>query len=160
MRDRTPTWVDPVCIECGAVATLTPAREVYPNRSDLWGKSVYVCQCGARVGCHDGTDIPLGRPCGAKTALARDKAHRVFDPLWKRKVERGSRKGKARDAAYKWLAGQMGLTRETCHISWFNEAQCREVVELCRPYQRRIDANRRREAENRYRADRPVAREE
>lgn len=54
----------------------------------------------------------------------RIKAHAMFDPLWKTGVM-------SRSEAYKWLAEEMNMTREQCHISLFNVRECKEVINLC-----------------------------
>jgi hypothetical protein len=120
------------CIECGGRGVLTGGKRVHPNRQDLHERWYYVCACGARVGCHPGTTKPLGLPCGPATALARDKAHRAFDPIWKAKVDAGVRRATARDKAYGWLARELGIRRADCHISHMDEATCRRVIDACR----------------------------
>lgn len=55
---------------------------------------------------------------------ARIAAHQAFDQLWL-----GGKM--SRREAYKWLAKQLKISREECHIKLFNERQCRIVVELC-----------------------------
>jgi hypothetical protein len=37
----------------------------------------------------------------------------------------------SRRGAYRWLAEQMGITGDDCHIGMFDVAQCRRVVEIC-----------------------------
>jgi hypothetical protein len=127
-----PDPVYPFCIECGGLGELTPGAVVYPDRKDRHALSFYVCACGARVGCHPGTTEPLGLPCGPATALARDKAHRVFDRIWRRKVPKGGRYRRAREEAYRWLARELGLEPGRCHISQMDLATCRRVIQLCR----------------------------
>jgi hypothetical protein len=54
----------------------------------------------------------------------RARAHAAFDPLW--------RSGEmSRNAAYRWLANELGLSREECHISLFDRATCERVVAVC-----------------------------
>lgn len=125
--------IEPICIECGKLATLESAKAVYPHRADLWDRKLYLCACGAYVGCHPGTEIPLGYPAGAETRAARSSAHRAFDPLWEAKAAReGIGKGKARGLGYKWLAGALGIEPAACHISHMSADQARRVVEVCR----------------------------
>lgn len=103
------TTPPPRCADCGSAAKLTCGAEVYPHRADLADKPVWVCACGARCGCHPGTIKPLGTPAGPETRAARQRAHRAFDQLWK--SGRMSRK-----AAYRWLAEQLDLHPDDCHI--------------------------------------------
>lgn len=37
----------------------------------------------------------------------------------------------SRNQAYAWLASQMGMTREECHMLLMNEEQCLQVVRIC-----------------------------
>lgn len=127
-----PTPIEPRCIECGRLAVLTAGRKVYPLKAKLWDRLFFVCTCGARVGVHKGTTIPLGYPCGPDTARARDLAHRAFDPRWRSEIDRtGCRRSAARGAAYRWLAGRLGIAPADCHISWFDQATCERVIEIC-----------------------------
>lgn len=122
-----------LCPYCDREALLVPGRAVYPKRPQFWAKPVWWCKpCDAWVGCHPGTERPLGRLANAELRLAKQEAHAAFDPLWKRKMEReGISKTKARGAGYKWLSEQLGIDRRRCHIGHMDVAACRRVVELC-----------------------------
>lgn len=127
------TNIDPICVECGKLADLVTGAEVYPHRPDLHHKPFWRCTCGAYVGCHPDTDIPLGYPAGPITRRARSDAHAAFDPLWEAKQRRDKvSKGKAREAGYSWLAEQLGIRRQDCHVSHFDAATARRVVEICK----------------------------
>jgi hypothetical protein len=67
----------------------------------------------------------IGHVADAHTRRMRIDAHRAFDPLWRTKDAPMSR-----GDAYEWLADQMGMTRETCHIRYMSAEQCQRVVEL------------------------------
>lgn len=58
-------------------------------------------------------------------AWFRSAAHAAFDPLW----QSGEM---SRNAAYRWLASELGMSRDECHMSLFDAATCRRVVEACR----------------------------
>lgn len=61
---------------------------------------------------------------GSDLALARQNAHRAFDPLWQ--------SGKmSRSAAYRWLSAKLHVPVEQCHMLLFDVAQCQRVVDLC-----------------------------
>lgn len=62
---------------------------------------------------------------GDHITVARGEAHAAFDPLWKSGAM-------SRSQAYKWLAMQMGLRPDDCHMEKFTVEQCRKVVEICR----------------------------
>lgn len=126
------------CGECGKPAGLVDGRTIYPHQPDLSAKAFWRCAvCGAYVGCHDGTFKPKGSPCGPETRTARIAAHAAFDPLWRRKIEKdGVPQHEARGSAYRWLAAQLGIAGDDCHIGMFDAATARRVVEVCAPYQR------------------------
>jgi len=94
---------------------------------------MWVCApCKAWVGCHPGTEKPLGGLANKQLRDLKMEAHRFFDPLWKKKIEKeGCSKGFARRAAYKWLAKQMGMTVKTCHIGYMDNKECERVIKIC-----------------------------
>jgi hypothetical protein len=52
-----------LCGHCGKPAVLINGRVIYPHRPDLADKRFWACApCAAHVGCHAGTDRPLGSP--------------------------------------------------------------------------------------------------
>jgi hypothetical protein len=54
----------------------------------------------------------------------RSRAHSAFDPIW----QNGEM---SRNAAYRWLANELGLTRSECHMSLFDKAMCERVIDVC-----------------------------
>lgn len=99
-------------------------------------KRIYRCDpCDAQVGVHQHNQQPLGTLANAELRMARRSAHAHFDPMWQRKMSKDSISStQARKQAYTWLAKQMGMTIEECHIGVFNIEQCQKVVEICLPY--------------------------
>jgi len=127
----------PICPYCGIDSVLDDGTMVYGHTN--FG-NVWICRnhpgCSARVGCHRGGTgtRPLGTMANEVTRKARTRAHAAFDPLWKRKVEKhGVEKYRARGAGYRWLAEQMGIEFEACHISQFDYDQCMLVIKICTP---------------------------
>lgn len=121
------------CPECGAtmvLRTTTKFQDANGQPRKFWGCSRFPA-CRASHGAHaDGT--PLGIPADAETKAARMAAHEAFDlATW-----RSGRMG--RNAAYRWLANRLGLTREECHIGRFDKVQCGRVIELAEAYLRRV----------------------
>lgn len=123
---------------CNQPSRLTDGREVYPHRPDLHEAPRWKCDvCGGHVGCHPGTQKPLGTPATKELRDARSKLHeQMFDPLWKTAVEAGGYtettcqqrkriRQRARHRVYAYLADRLGLTRDECHIGMFNLEQCR-----------------------------------
>src|SRR5690349_1108918 len=106
------------CPYCGDAAKLVNGSVIYPNREDLAEKLLWYCgpPCNAYVGCHPGTNKPLGTLANAELRRARMATHSIFDPLWK--TGKFTRKG-----AYAWLMKQMNLTKYNCHIAKFDLKQ-------------------------------------
>lgn len=99
---------------------------MYPHRPDLYEKRFYSCApCKAYVGCHPGTERPLGRLANAQLRSAKMAAHNNFDQLWKKKKMK-------RHVAYARLSDKMGIPREKTHIGMFDVTQCLTVVYLVR----------------------------
>ncbi len=122
----------PRCVECRNHARLAESQAVYPFAPQYWGRPIWLCRCGAYVGCHPGTNKPLGNPAGKEARAARQDAHAAFDDLWRRKMVRDKcSKTKARRAGYAWLADQLAIHPDKCHISMMNADQARLVVKLC-----------------------------
>lgn len=108
-----------VCPKCKTIAELVDDVEVYGKS---YGKKIYRCpiHLNMRVGSHsDGR--PYGSLADYSTSSFRHKLHLVFDPIWQSGIM-------TRNEAYEWLAGEMGLTRETCHFGMFDENQCNRAM--------------------------------
>jgi hypothetical protein len=122
-----------ICLYCGTPAKLIDSAQIYGGRSfgPAWACGRYPT-CDAYVGCHRGTERPLGRLANAELRRAKQAAHAVFDPLWqaKMRLSRISKKT-ARNAAYQWLARELGIPESDCHIGMFDVDACRRVVEIC-----------------------------
>lgn len=117
----------PICDYCGKPATLRRSS-AFLYRGRDYGP-VWYCPCvPAWVGCHKGTEEPLGRLADAELRKAKQAAHRAFDPFWLAIKPRKA----ARVNAYAWLARALCLSRENCHIGMFDVATCKRVVLLCR----------------------------
>jgi ssDNA-binding Zn-finger/Zn-ribbon topoisomerase 1 len=112
------------CPYCGSSVVKRSSRLIY-RRSYGW---LWVCsrypECDAYVGCHKGTDKPLGRLANATLRRRKMEAHAAFDPLW----QAGEMK---RSEAYAWLAKQLGIPAKRCHIGEFDVDTCNLVVQVC-----------------------------
>jgi hypothetical protein len=51
-------------------------------------------------------------------------AHQAFDPLWQSGLM-------GRDAAYSWLAEQLGIPKKYTHIAMFGIGTCKRVIAIC-----------------------------
>lgn len=120
------TTQPPICPYCGKPSERVTGADVYRHRSDLRAKVIYRClPCKAHVGCHDGTDKPLGRLANAELRAAKMKAHAAFDPIWKGQAKQ------VRSEAYGWLAAELGIPKRDCHIGMFDVATCDRVISIC-----------------------------
>lgn len=121
------------CPYCTQPAELVGGNAIYPNRPDLFAKFFWRCEpCKAWVGCHppvkhprrpgkgDGT-VPMGRLANDELRKLKQRAHAAFDPLWKNE-------DMTRRQAYEWLAEQLGIPVESCHIGMMDESECRAVI--------------------------------
>jgi hypothetical protein len=128
MTEQTVT-----CNYCGNPAELVPSSEIYQSGADYG--PLWLCRrCDAYVGTHKNSKDhkPMGRLANAELRGMRKAAHKAFDPLWRRKMERDRMtKNAARSAAYHWLAGQMEIKNYACHIGNFDLDQCRQAIDLC-----------------------------
>jgi len=116
------------CNYCGKQSKLITGQGLYPGRPDLWKKKFWECvPCDAYVGCHPGTDVPLGKLANSSLRVERVRAHYSFDPLWKP----GEKKVfKSRKKAYAWLADRLKIKPSSCHIGLFDEDMCNKVIEI------------------------------
>lgn len=93
-----------------------------------FGTDVIACSrfpvCDSYVGCHANTGKPLGTLANEELRWLRNNAHSAFDPFWKQN-------NMTRKEAYFWLAQEMNIDVDKCHIAMFDEKQCRKVIEIC-----------------------------
>lgn len=99
---------------------------IYGRNQGDWPRVWFCRNCRAAVGCHPGTNYPLGKMATHEVRKARYLAHKQFDKL------HSKYKLMSRTEAYRWLAAMMGLDRKDCHISHFNLEQCELAEKLSR----------------------------
>lgn len=122
-----------LCPYCFSKTEYVDSIEVYSRSYGM----IYLCRpCKAWVGVHKNTDRALGRLADCELRDAKKLAHFYFDSLWKRKMSQGLNKNHARGKAYRWLAGELNIDPELCHIGMFDVEQCNRVIELCKTYYR------------------------
>lgn len=97
---------DSSCVECGGKGRIASGREVCPQRQDRAAWVFWLCGCGAYVGCHPGTAVPMGRPGNGRTRSYRIQAHQALDRRWMRVGRQRSKHAtsRSRPKAYAWLA--------------------------------------------------------
>ena len=98
---------------------------------------VWICanfpKCDSYVGCHPGTDKPLGIMANKELRKAKSQVHELFDRLWLLKAQMtGCSKKKARTTGYAWLAKRMGIKKDKCHIGMFDLEKCKLAIEVIR----------------------------
>lgn len=134
--------VNVVCPYCREKAVLVTGKEIYANRKDLWNKKYWLCfPCDAYVGVHANSNrnVPLGRLANKDLRYWKTQAHLHFDPLWHKKMHTsGVRASEARSLGYAWLAKLMGVEKNKCHIGMFDVEQCKQVVDICSKYLRKM----------------------
>mgnify|MGYP000667981711 CR=1 FL=1 len=123
----------PVCVECGRMGVATTGAVLFPNQPHISTRVFFVCPCGAWTGSHEGTALPRGRPGNALTRQMRALAHEAFDPIWRRSriKKRDKHRKDVRSRAYRWLAGELGIDIDDCHIGLFDAAMCEWVIQVC-----------------------------
>jgi hypothetical protein len=125
-----------ICPYCGG-------KTEYIDSSYVYGRSygmIYICKsCDAYVGVRKGTDKALGRLANKELREAKKQAHYYFDQIaktslinkiWRKWIPNISNRSKA----YKWLAMQLNIDEEFCHIGMMDVEQCDKVVEACKPF--------------------------
>lgn len=91
--------------------------------------------CDAKVLCHPGTKNAMGKVANQKLRTLRRVAHKYFDKLWKYKMTvEYTNKAEARNAAYQWLADQLGIPFDDCHIGYFGYNRIGKVIDICKFY--------------------------
>lgn len=114
------------CSYCNKPARLVPSKTVYGKE---YGGPRWWCQgCDAHVGCHPGTETPLGSLANAPLRAARQRAHSFFDPLWRDRESSDPIRRRARARLYHQLAEYLGIPVEDTHIGNFDAATCEKVV--------------------------------
>jgi len=124
-RVKNPLPVPTSCHICDSDnVTITENAFVYGRPFGEW-PWLYLCNnCGAYVGMHKFTNIPLGTLANGLTREARKDAKAFFIPLY----EKGYM---SRDEAYTWLAGELSIAKAGCHFGWFDIDQCNKAKEVC-----------------------------
>ncbi len=118
----------PICPYCGAASEFVGGDAIYPHRPDLAEKKFWRCApCEAYVGCHKGTPEPLGSLANAELRKVRTQAHAAFDPLWDMQLTEVGPVMKRKEA-YAWLARELGIPVEECHIGMFNVELCQRTI--------------------------------
>ncbi|CUR74707.1 hypothetical protein [Achromobacter phage CF418P1] len=124
VRDR----IEPpkACHCCGGQVRLISNSEIYGREYGPWPFAYLCSQCGAYVGLHPDTDLPLGIMATKATIQARKVAKADFLALV------GERYAGKQSAAYAWLARALAISPSICHFGMFTEQQAGRAGEVCR----------------------------
>lgn len=123
-RVKNPLPAPTECRYCDGHVSLVRNSAVYGREFGGW-PFVYLCgDCGAYVGLHPDTDLPLGTLADEPTRSARKSCKAWFVGLQRRM-------GWDRNKAYAWLAEQLGIDIDQCHFGWFEADQCLRAAQIC-----------------------------
>lgn len=124
-----PAPIPTVCSCCFSERVeLVENSEIYHGRSYGEWPYAYLCRCcGAYVGLHPVTDIPLGTLADKPLRDARNGCKRPFEMIWRNGAM-------TRKEAYAWLAKGLGITAEECHFGLFDIERCQRARDLCNDY--------------------------
>ena len=88
--------------------------EIYGREYGAWPFAYRCSTCGAYIGLHPDTDLPLGIMADRATTKARKAAKGEFGP---------GRRALRRQAgeAYAWLARALGIAPSICHFGMFDQ---------------------------------------
>ena len=118
-----------LCLHCNQPARLVTGAIIYPHRPDLSGLNFWQClPCDAYVGCHKGTQTPLGYPANKTTRTIRSSVHKVLDPIWKKAPQ--PQQARVRTRLYKWLSENLGIKPDNCHVGMFDFDMCQRTLRL------------------------------
>lgn len=134
MNSITP----PSCPTCHQPAEFLATSERIYNGRDYGSLWACLRGCDAYVSVQPGTRVPKGTLATKPMRVARRAAHALFDDLWLDltpaypDVTKPSAfmRTLARERAYRWLAAQLGISFNDCHIAMFDQAQCERVVQV------------------------------
>ena len=123
-RVKDPLAAPSHCHLCSGEVRIATHQEVYGRDFSKW-PYLYLCEaCGAYVGLHPFTAIPLGTLADKNTRDARKKCKVPFESIWKSGLM-------TRTQAYYWLASAMGIPARECHFGWFSAEQCHAAYHHC-----------------------------
>lgn len=122
------------CPYCNGNVLFTTNDMVYVRKfgNGLMFLCVNYPQCDSYCGAHN-NGKPLGTLANKETRMARNRAHQLFDPIWKPDTDDRRTQNFPlipRRQAYNYLAEYLGINPEVCHIANFDIATCNKVVEF------------------------------
>lgn len=125
-RVKNPLPVPDNCNCCRDWETGEPSSDCIDlvENKDIYGRNygewpwAYLCDnCGAYVGLHPYTNIPLGTLADKPMREARKDCKPVFEKLHKTGLM-------SRSQAYQRLSEKLGIDKSECHFGWFDVDMC------------------------------------
>lgn len=116
------------CPYCGGKPKLQDSIVIYRVRS--YGM-VWTCEnypeCDTYVGCHKGTNKPLGTFANAELRHIRNVGHACFDRIWKSRLM-------TRTQAYSWLANRLLIPKDKTHFAMFTKETALRAIQYADDY--------------------------
>jgi hypothetical protein len=78
--------------------------------------------------------MPLGTPANPPLRKLRSQTHAEFDPLWRGGFR--AKKVMSRTECYAWLASQLGIHPDLCHVALFTVELCVAAIQAVRKFKR------------------------
>ncbi|EMI4895460.1 zinc-finger-containing protein [Pseudomonas aeruginosa] len=128
-RIKHPQPIPIGCPHCGGLVRLVSNRVIYGREYGDWPYA-YACTgtgCGAYVGLHPDTDVPLGTLADKPLRDARNRCKRPFERIWRDKLM-------TRSQAYAWLAAELQIMPPECHFGLFDVDRCERAKRICDQY--------------------------
>ena len=115
-----------ICPCCGQHARKTIRKEIARGPKEQYGEIAYVCknfpECDTYVGCHKGTQKPLGSLADRDLRDRRRRAHKAFDWAW----ESGRL---TRHESYELMSEILKIEFKDAHIGRLDLDQCQKVID-------------------------------
>ena len=125
-RVKDPLPIPTICRYCNGDVRIVGHAAIYNGRTYGEWPWVYRCECcGARVGMHPYTNLPLGTLADDKLREVRNICKKPFEQLWQGAGIMG------RTEAYRWLAEQLGKSVAQCHFGLFEADECERARTVC-----------------------------
>ena len=118
IRDDAPK----VCPFCGSPVVVSHSAQYYNGDNT---HLLYVCtnsECKAYANASHKSTL-----ADVATRRARQEAHYYFDQLYNE-----AQIFHSRTEAYIWLSKTLNIPSDKCHMKFFNEKTCKEVVKICK----------------------------
>lgn len=131
-----------LCQYCHKPAKLKKGADLFPDYPEFANSNYWVCApCRARVGCHEGTETPLGSLADGKLRAVRKMGHEAFDPIWKFMVNlKGGKPHDFRQRMYGWLADELGIPVKDCQFGGMPYEKCLLAVKRCNELRMELEA--------------------